>query len=292
MTQYEDASRQVPAIYRRRIGSVLVTVVSDGELTAEPAMFSGGAERFNQIAREGFLEPGPFKMGTVVYVLETTDGAYLIDAGSGPLFGETSGLLIESLKTIGIVPADIRAVLLTHMHADHVGGLINESGAAFPNAEIIVHRDEFNYYMGDLVLARSNDRNRPWIMRARTLPEHYSRIRLFHGEEEILPGLSAFPLPGHTPGHTGYLLQSGDDQLFIAGDLVYSQLYSFRLLDENFLFDVEREVATETRRKTLEMLADKRWLMTSSHLPFPALGRVARAEDAYEWVPETWQFRP
>ncbi|KFC66218.1 Beta-lactamase domain protein precursor [Devosia sp. LC5] len=291
MKQYEDRSRQVPAIYRRRIGSVLVNIISDGELTAAPDMFSAGAEQFNKIAQDGFLQPGPFKMGTAVYVLETVDGTYLVDAGSGPLFGETSGLLKENLAAIGISLADIDGVLLTHMHADHVGGLLDESGATFPNAELIVHRDEFDYYMGDLVLARSNDRNRPWIMRARTLPEHYAHIRLFDGIGEVFPGISAFPLPGHTPGHSGYLLQSGDEQLFIAGDLVYSQLYSFRLLDENFLFDVDRDLATQTRRNTLEMLADKRWLMTASHLAFPALGHVARAGDAFEWVPETWQFQ-
>jgi glyoxylase-like metal-dependent hydrolase (beta-lactamase superfamily II) len=292
MKSYEDKSRQVPAIYRRRIGSVLVTVISDGELEAAPNMFSGGEEQFNKIAQQGFLQPGPFKMGTAVYVLETDAGIYLVDAGSGPLFGDTSGLLKENLATIGISPLDIRGVLLTHMHADHVGGLIDENGATFPNAELIIHRDEFEYYMGDLVLARSNDRNRPWILRARTLPEHYSRVRLFDEIEEVVPGVSAFPLPGHTPGHSGFLVTSGDEHLFIAGDLVYSQLYSFRLLDENFLFDVDRELATRTRRKTLDMLAENRWLMTASHLAFPALGHVARTGDAFEWVPETWQFQP
>lgn len=292
MGRYMDSARQVPAVYRRRIGSTMVTVISDGELTADPAMFSAGADRFNAIARGAFLEPGPFRMGTVVYVLQSPQGTYLVDAGSGPLFGATSGLLVENLATIGVAPETVSGVLLTHMHADHVGGLISDRGAAFPNAEIIVHRNEYDYYMGELILARSNDRNRPWIMRARTLPDHYSRIRHFAEREGVLPGVTAFPLPGHTPGHSGFLVESEGEALFIAGDLVYSEIYSFRLLDENFLFDVDRVQATRTRRETLEMLAEKRWLMTSSHLPFPAIGHVARSGDAYEWAPESWRFEP
>lgn len=283
---------QVPPIYRRQIGAFFITIISDGYLEADPALFSSGAERFRELTDAAFLKPGPFRLGTVAYLVESMDRKYLVDAGCGPLFGPTSGRLLHSLQQIGCAPEEIAAVLITHMHADHIGGLLDDAGAVFPKAEIVIHRDELDYYSGDLILTRATDRNRDWILRARTIPEHYPNIRVFEREGPVLPGVSAFPLPGHTPGHSGFIFESEGQLLFLAADLVYSPAYSFRFPDENFTFDVDRDAALSSRRKGLDMLASEGWLMSASHLPFPALGHVCRHRDAYDYVPEEWRFEP
>ncbi len=287
------AVQQTPAIYRRRIGAFMVTIISDGYLEADPAFFSGGAELLGTLTDAAFLPRGPFRMGTVVYVIDDGTRRVMVDAGCGPLFGPTSGFLLFNMKYAGIEPETIDAVLITHMHADHIGGLLDEGGAVFPNAEIILHQAEFDYFMGDLAMQRSNDRNRPWLLRARTVPQHYPRLRFFDREGPVLPGITAVPLPGHTPGHSGFLIECGNDRLFLAADLVYSPVYSFHFLDQNFAFDVDTEAAIGSRKRGLDMIATEKWLMSATHLPFPALGHVDRRKrGGFAFVAEDWRFDP
>ena len=293
MVDHFKELRQTPAVYRRRIGTFMVTVISDGYLEADPSFFSGGAEQLTDLATAAFKPKGPFRMGTVVYIVDDGKRRVMVDAGCGPLFGPSSGFLQFNMKFAGIEPDTIDTILITHMHADHIGGLLDEGGAVFPNAEIVLHQAEFDYFMGDLAMQRSTDRNRPWLLRARTVPEHYPRLKFFDREGPVAPGITAVPLTGHTPGHSGFMIESNGDQLFLAADLVYSPVYSFHVLDHNFTFDVDTDAAIASRKRGLDMIATEKWLMSASHLPFPTLGHVARRKaGGFDYVPEDWRFDP
>lgn len=284
--------RQVPAIYRVWIGSIEITIISDGYIDSDPQAFSPSGDELRRLMGESFLDAQQFRLGTVVYVINTGKQIVLVDSGCGPLFGEASGHFLANLKSIDIAPEAVDAVLITHMHADHIGGLLTDGRATFPNAQIVMHAAELEWYMGDEILRRATDRNRPWILRAREVPGQYPGIKLFREEGEILPGIHAIPLTGHTPGHSGYIIDSDNHQLFITGDIVYSPVYGFKHLEYDFPFNVDPHAAVESRKRALEMAAAHRWLTSASHLPFPALGYVRRAGSVYEYVPDEWRFEP
>lgn len=289
-TQPLQIRQQVPAIYRVWIGSFEVTILSDGYIDSDPSAFVPHGDELVRLMDESFLKRGQFRLGTVAYVINTGTRTVLVDAGCGPLFGPQSGFLMQNMLLARISPEQIDAVLITHMHADHIGGLLQEGKATFPNAEIVMHAAELDWYQGDIILSRANDRNRPWILRAREVPDHYPNLKLFREEGEILPGIHAVPLTGHTPGHSGYLIDSDNQQLFITGDVVYSPVYGFKHLDYDFPFNVDAAAAKASRQKALDRAASQRWLMSASHLPFPALGYVRRSGSAYEYVPDEWRF--
>ena len=291
MTSTTRPERQAPGVYHRMVGDIAVTALNDGmfqgsfELLAEfdPAE----AERLHRAC----FRAVPPNLTVNSFLLHLPDGRrVLVDSGCGGHLGPALGKLEANLAVLGVTPAEVDVVLATHLHPDHAGGLTDAEGAAlFPAAELVVHAAEARFWRDDAVLAgAASDQDRMFVGLARqALAAHRDRTREI-ASGEVLPGITAIPASGHTPGHTGWLIASGGELLLIWGDIVHLPGIQFARPQAGLVFDVDRAAAIATRRRMMDMAAADRLLVAGMHLDFPAFGHVARAAEGYAFVPEVW----
>jgi glyoxylase-like metal-dependent hydrolase (beta-lactamase superfamily II) len=289
MTTAFTSTHQTPGVHHRHVGDVVVTALNDGVLEAS----------FNWLTHIDPAEPPalhaasfraiPPRITVNAFLLHLGERLVLVDSGCGGAMGPSLGRLSENLAAMGVAPAAIDAVLLTHLHPDHVGGLVDAAGKALlPNAELVVHEAEPPFWQDDTVLAQASEENRGFIQLARTVLAAYrGRVRTI-ASGEVLPGITAVPEPGHTPGHTGWLIASGADSLLIWGDIVHMPGVQFARPGAGMGFDIDGAQAIATRQRIMDMAATDRLLVAGMHLDFPAFGHLARAGDGYAFIPEVW----
>ena len=290
MPQTPRPSRQTPGIHHKAIGDMLVTALNDGMFEGSFAMLSafetGTAE---QMHRDRFRAAPP-RLAVNSFLIQTDAKTILVDAGCGGVFGPDLGNLAGNLAALGIKPGDVDTVLCTHLHPDHVGGLVDGAGqAVFPNAELVVHANDHIFWGDDATLAGAkSDQDKGFVTLARTTIAAYAdRTRLLAGGDAV-PGVSIVPAPGHTPGHSGWLVSSGNAALLIWGDIVHMPGIQFARPDAGMGFDIDGVQAIATRQRIMDMTATDRLLVAGMHLDFPCFGHVARAAEGYAFVPDVW----
>lgn len=291
MTQ--NVVAQAPGLNRRKIGEYVVTALVDGvvdtpfELLAE--IKPGEAE--DMIAASG--RPRSSAMTLSAYLVESSTRKILIDGGAGGING-WGGRLHSALGAAGVNPRDIQHVLLTHAHPDHVGGLVDTSSqaASFPNAELILHEDEFSFWSDDGNLSRAPEPAQPFFHLARSVFAAYGNRLTTIASSDVIPGISLVHLPGHTPGHSGYVFSSGADSLLIWGDIVHYPNIQVERPEVTIAFDVDAAAAATTRRSVLAKLASDSRLVAGMHLNYPGFARVHASGETYKIVDEPWTGRP
>ena len=286
-------TEQVVGAQRRKVGDALVTAVSDGYTQLGPDVVPNAtADDLRPLFERSFIDMGDFKAAVNAYVVQAGRRTVLIDAGGAHAGFPTLGRLEANLAAIGVDPAAIDVVLATHLHPDHVGGVITANGAAaFANAELIVSEADHAFWHDDSNMNAVPEAQRAFFTLARDAVAAYDgRVTQFSGETEIVPGLTSVPLHGHTPGHTGFTLASGDEQLLIWGDVVHLQPVQFDRPEYYVGFDVNPEEAVATRRRAMDRAASDRVMVAGMHLPFPGLGHVARAGEGYAFVPAPFAY--
>ncbi|MEM9840969.1 MAG: MBL fold metallo-hydrolase, partial [Pseudomonadota bacterium] len=213
-------------------------------------------------------------------VVQTGSETILFDTGL-PNEGVPS-----ALAEIGLTPADITHVVITHMHGDHVGGMTNDAGEVYANAAYIAGAAEYNHWTSD----SASERGRGTV--AAKVTPFAEKFTFIDPGASVRSGITAMDVSGHTPGHMGYMLESGGEQLLITADMANHHVWSLANPDWEVRFDMDKEAAAATRRRVLGMVAADRIPMTGYHLPFPAVGYVEARGDGFRWVPATYQMAP
>lgn len=279
---------QVAGAYHRRLGAMTVTALSDGWLDGNLGILAGiDAAAGEQLLARAFRKG--VRLQVNAYLVNDGRRTVLIDAGTGTGMGPTLGRVAASLAAAGVSPGEIDLVLLTHVHPDHAGGLVAPGGGAlFSNAEIALHQTEMAFWHDDAVLAAAPEGARPFFAMARdALAAYRGRVRTFE-RGEVASGIEAVAAAGHTPGHVGYLIGGGADQLLVWGDVVHVPAIQFARPLVTLAFDVDQPAAAATRRRLFDMAAADRLLVAGMHHDFPGFGHVVRDGDAYDLVIEPW----
>ncbi len=266
-----------------RLGDMHITALCDVSFSFDKGYLIGlPAEAIDR-----YLPGGSAPASCTAYLVRLNGMTVLVDAGAGQIF---DGRMRDALAKTAVTPEQIDHILLTHSHLDHVGGLLRDGEPIFPHAKIWLAETERAFWQDEAATAELAKRVTP-ILGGDFIPTHVKvarsaltayagQLHLFSGEGEILPGITAVPLFGHTPGHCGYVLgeKGKGEKFFIWGDAVHVAAVQFALPEAGMIFDWDAGMAVAARRRAFAMAAENGWLSAGMHLPFPGMGKLRRDE--------------
>ncbi|KQS95539.1 hypothetical protein ASG50_24875 [Rhizobium sp. Leaf386] len=282
---------------RRKIGEIEVFALMDGYGSFPNAMFpsfnvdAGAAAA--KAARKPF-DPTHFNIGINAYLIKTKGRIIAVDAGAPAAMSPTTGGWARALSAVGVLPEQIDTIFLTHIHADHVGGLADPaSGKKFlPNAQLIASETEWNFVHDEKVYSAYPADFKPLVDISRAMVKPYDSVKsLVQPGAEIAPGITTVALAGHTPGHLGLRIDSGSEGLLIWGDIIHGTAFQFTQPDWSFAFDFDQAKAADIRKKTLDMVKSDDLMVAGMHLDFPGFGYVESAGTSYRFIAAPYDYR-
>jgi glyoxylase-like metal-dependent hydrolase (beta-lactamase superfamily II) len=284
-------TQQIPGVYHRRIGDIVVTALSDGYLDGTVEVMQNIAPADATRLLTDAFRPGR-RTSVNCYLIHTAGRLALIETGSGDYLLPTAGKLQQNLKAAGIDPAAIEAVILTHMHPDHSAGLTDPKTGQkfFPNAELVVHENEPRHWQDDGAMSRSGEREKALYFQCarEQMAPYHNQMRTYTGAVEVFPGVTSVPLHGHTPGHSGYMIASGGKSLLIWGDIIHVPEVQVPRPEVTMVFDTDPNAAAATRKRIFDQVTTDRQLIAGMHVHFPGFAHLVRQGDRYLMLPEPW----
>nr|WP_179414625.1 MBL fold metallo-hydrolase [Mucilaginibacter sp. E4BP6]NYE67004.1 glyoxylase-like metal-dependent hydrolase (beta-lactamase superfamily II) [Mucilaginibacter sp. E4BP6] len=267
------------------MGNFTITVISDGTLLMPLEHLIVGTKPGEvEQALAGHHRASPTETSANCFLVNTGGQLILVDAGGGEIF-KAGGLghILDNLAAAGYRPEQINAVLLTHFHPDHTGGLLRNGKIAFPNADIYMHQADYNILFG--ASGEKDQSENAGVIQILGLYKAGGRIKTFNSQSVLFPGITAIPAPGHTPGHTCYMVVSAEKKMLIWGDIVHAADVQFADPNAAVVLDANTTQAIAERKIIFAEAAKEGYLIGAAHISFPGLGYVGLNGDQYEWIP-------
>jgi glyoxylase-like metal-dependent hydrolase (beta-lactamase superfamily II) len=279
---------QAPGYYRMMLGDFEVTALSDGtfSMNASELLTHVTPKELEDDLNRSFLRD-PIESSVNGFLINTGTKLVLIDTGAGSFFGPTVGKLVANLKASGYRPEQVDEIYITHMHPDHVGGLVADGKRVFPNAVVRAAQAEGDFWLSkEKMQAAPKDRQDVFDDAMKALDPYVAAhsYRPFKGDVELVPGVRAVAAPGHTPGHTLYRVESKGEKLLLWGDLMHIAAAQFPDPAVTIRFDTDSPGAIEQRKKVFADAAANRYYVGGAHLPFPGIGHLRANGTGYTFV--------
>ncbi|HET9624772.1 MAG TPA: MBL fold metallo-hydrolase [Kofleriaceae bacterium] len=278
-----------PGWYRMQLGDFEITALNDGTaaLPMEKLLTGSTPAKIDAALAKAYLKPG-FETSVNAFLINTGSKLVLIDTGAGTLFGPTLNKLVTNLKASGYQPEQVDEICITHMHNDHVGGLVANGKLVFPNATVHAHKADADFWLSADNLAKAPDAMKDFFKGAQGMLNPYvtaGKTKWFDAEADIVPGVHAIPAVGHTPGHTIYVVTSKDQKLVLWGDLMHVGAVQFPDPSVTIQFDSDSKKAAAERKKDFADAAKSGYFVGVAHLPFPGIGQLRTDGAGYRFFP-------
>jgi glyoxylase-like metal-dependent hydrolase (beta-lactamase superfamily II) len=286
------AKGQAPGWYRMPLGTFEITALSDGTvaLPVDKLLTNISPQRVSALLARSYLKP-PVETSVNGYLVNTGSKLVLIDTGAAALFGPTLGKLVANLKASGYQPEQVDEIYITHMHPDHVGGLVAGDKPAFPNAVVRADTREGDYWLKTENMDKAPADAKGFFQGAMAALKPYAdagKFKPFDGETELVPGIRALPARGHTPGHTIYAVESDGNRLVVWGDLMHVAAVQFPQPTATMQFDTDSKAAMPQRQKNYADAATKGYYVAVAHVAFPGIGKLRADGRGYTWIPANY----
>ena len=281
--------KSVPGYYRMMLGDFEVTAISDGtfSLPVDKLLTNVKPAQVNRALAKQFLK-APVETSVNGYLINTGSKLVLIDSGASGLFGPTLGKLQANLKAAGYSAEQIDEVYITHLHPDHVGGLVVDGKMAFPNAIVRADKHDADYWLSEENMKKAPKDSQGFFQGAMTSLNPYvkaDKFKSFEGDTDLVPGIKAIATHGHTPGHAVYAIESKGQKLVLWGDLMHVAAVQFAEPSVTIAFDTDAKAAAAQRKKAYADAAKGGYIVGSAHLSFPGLGHLRTEGRGYVFVP-------
>jgi len=276
-----------------KIGSFTVASIRDGKVVAEKPHETYGTnqkpEDVGAALEANMLPPDKFINSFAPTLIDTGSDVILFDTG----FGEGgrangNGQLIAGLQSLGYEPGQVTTVVLTHMHGDHIGGLMEGGKPAFANARYVAGQVEYDFWKDTARAGTPAENGHKGVLK--NVVPLAEKMTFIKEGSEVAPGIVAHEAFGHSPGHLIFRVESGGKGLFITGDTANHYVLSLQHPDWEVRFDMDKAAAAATRRKVFDMVAAEKLPFIGYHMPYPAVGYVEKSGDGYRFMPETYQL--
>jgi len=269
-------------IFSIKLGNSKVFLLSEGQRNGSVEIL---LEAKPEIVRE-YAPGNSFPMATNVFLWQVDGKNILFDTGYGRE-------LFKNLQSLQVKPEDIDAIFITHAHGDHIGGLLRNEQAAFPKAALYISQSEYDYWTSDEAMNQAPENSRGGFLLAKKVAAAYKdHLHLFDPNavnppynKELCYGIKAIAAYGHTPGHTLYLIESGNDKLLIWGDLAHAMAIQMPHPEIAVSYDSNPKLAIQSRAVILQYVSEHKIPVAGMHIPFPSIGTIEKAEQGYRFVP-------